>query len=79
MRLLHLVREWREARNATLARKVYGYTSVLCLLGLLASTMFAGLPGWVFWTVQLADLVLDTALVRRWMRQDLARQATEEQ
>ncbi|WP_138416240.1 hypothetical protein [Sinomonas gamaensis] len=79
MKLLHLLREWRDARNATLPRRVYGYASALCLLGLLALTSLAGVPLWLFWTVLLADLVLDTALVRRWMTRDLARQAAEEQ
>lgn len=75
MKILHLIREWAEARNATRARRIYGYITVAFLVAVLVWITETRSPLWVFWAVVAADLVVDTVLVRRWMVQDLLARA----
>ncbi|WP_422935786.1 hypothetical protein [Sinomonas sp. P47F7] len=79
MRILHLLREYGEARNATPARTIYQIAASAVLVTLLLGTIFAGVPIWLFWTVVALEAAVDVILVRRWMIRDAAARAASDE
>lgn len=77
MRILHLFREYAEARNATRGRRLYAYASAGLPIAVLSWVLLSGAPVWVFWVVVISEAFLDTLLVRRWMNHDAVSRARE--
>jgi len=68
--LLSYFREWQEARQATLGRRIYGYASSAVLLAVGVWVFLALAPVWIFWATFAATFLLDAFLTRKWVNED---------
>ena len=75
MKILHVLREYAEARSATWPRRLYGFVLALILISLLVGAIEAVVPIWIFWSMVIFEAIFDTILVRRWIIHDAAARA----
>lgn len=75
MKVLHVLREYAEARSASWPRRLYGYAVAVILICLLIGMIESVVPIWIFWSIVISEAIFDTILVRHWIIHDAAARA----
>lgn len=71
--MLHYLRERRDALNATRERRIYKRIAAALLLAVGVCAAVLQAPTWVGWAALALSLLVDTLLIRKWIRKDALR------